>query len=211
MSFDITIHPIGQLELQRFVFDVVTNPQLAKARANEIASDANSQEKIMRLYGMFEKWRSGEEDCSCPFGWAAAVIAGHVHRYWYARNECLSFANDTIRLFEPLAAFGPNELKAWPNASNRRIESNYSASGLIPVERFGIVRQILSSGAVKPRGNGRMQPFTQEAVESYTAALEYAEQRGLMLIEAAEIVIPLESKCYSLEANLHAHFLRGQD
>src|SRR5207253_693867 len=113
MGFDVTFHPIGADQLRHFLFDVLDDGSLAAARAAELSAEPKHRKVLDQLYESFPGWLAGRgaPPVGNSFAVVAAVIAGFLHPYWYARGTALTFlAEEHLpemkSLFVPLGRLG---------------------------------------------------------------------------------------------------------
>lgn len=199
MGLDVTFHPLGRDELERWVLDVVDDPGQAAARCGELLAMAPL---VRRVYDQFPGWMAANADPAHTFNFAAAAIAGVLGPYAYCRGDAISLALDRDPGLagqlggEPFLALG--ELRpGGPLARlplTRRLVGNGSASGWIPPQRLDALRQALRTS----------QAFSPAAVEALEPVLRYAIERKLGLIEASDLVVPLANEFRTDPGNLRA-------
>jgi len=217
MGFDVTFHPIGADQLRHFLFDVLDDGSLAAARAAELSAEPKHRKVLDQLYESFPEWLAGRGDppVGNSFAVVAAVIAGFLHPYWYARGTALTFlAEEHLpeikSLFVPLGRLGPGPLAALPDESRGMIYGNESASGFIPPQKIARAQELLESLGDRPGRAGLSLLETavdEEGVESLQAALLYCRERGLGMVEAADVVVPIADHCVTNFENMRAPFL----
>jgi hypothetical protein len=216
MGFDITFHPISKADLDRYLFEVADNPTLAEARAKELAVDGDDFQMIMEFYYQkFPRWlaeAAEKERRRIPafaafFVRTAAALAGFKYPYWYCRGSALSFVagqEASLRaLFTPVGRMTQGVLSTMGDCSDGLIAENFSASGFIadlPALRKELGRLSHSVDRF----------FDKEGHWALENALAFAEQRGLGLIEAADVYVPMQGGG-SKFANLRADFLQNRD
>ena len=215
MGFDVTFHPVGAAELQRFLFDVIADTSLARQRAAELAKDAKHRKLLVTLYGSFPEWLAEPAPLPNTFAFAAAIIAGFLHPYWYARGTAFTLlaeghVPEMAELFVPLGRVAPGPLSSVPDRSRGLFRGNESASGFVPPDRIARAQELLESLADRP-GRGplsMLETFVdEESLESLRAVMRYCRDRELGLIEATDLVVPFSGECVSNHANLRAPFL----
>jgi hypothetical protein len=146
---------------------------------------------------------------------AAAILAGFLHPYWYARGQALTFlaeehAPELAGLFVPIGKVAQGKLSALPDRKHAMIFGNESASGFIPPERIEFVMGILDALAEQPGRGGLSLLETvldDEGLESLRSALNYCRTHGLGMIEASDVVVPAADQCISDFGNLRAQFM----
>lgn len=217
MGFDVTFHPIGTNQLRRFLFEVIEDSSLSETRAAELSSDPKKRKGLLALYKVFPEWLAGGGDppLGNTFAVAAAVIAGFLHPYWYSRGTALTFlAEEHVaemkEVFVPLGQVVPGRLSELPDASRGMIYGNESASGFIPPDRVMRAQELLQSLADRPGRAGLSLLETlvdEDGLESLRAAMKYCLERGLGMIEASDVVVPIADECMTEFENLRAPFL----
>ncbi|HEY2585972.1 MAG TPA: hypothetical protein VGI81_09445 [Tepidisphaeraceae bacterium] len=219
MGFDVTFHPIGGAELQRFLFDVIADGSLAEHRAAELAKTPKERDTVLKLYRAFPNWIAEKAPVGSSFAFAAAIVAGFLHPYWYARGTALTFlaegcVPELADVFVPLGRVAPGVLADAPDRHRGMIWGNDSASGLIPADRITSVRHLLESLADRP-GRGSLSLLEtivdEDALESLRAALQYCAAHNLGMIEASDVVVPFSGQCLTRYTNLRATFLDKMD
>lgn len=202
MSFDISFHPFGPEEIERYVFDVWRAPALSKQRAAELTDDPLKQRAIVEtLYARFPAWRDealeGTLRTNETLALSCAALSGYRHFYFHARGSALSFLAEHLpeltSLFVPLSRLpgAPPELKSL-DFNGALIDGNFRASGLLPLEHFDALRSAFDQ-LDSLRGRAPATFFSlfdagdRRALEEALAA---AERLGLGLIEAADLVVP---------------------
>ncbi|MBW2732201.1 MAG: hypothetical protein JRH20_07385 [Deltaproteobacteria bacterium] len=207
-SFDVTFHPFGAEEIDRYVFDVWRNPSLARARARELNDDGAKQEVIITtIYAQFAAWRAQLETGQVETGqlkgtktlaFACAALSGYRHFYSYAQGSALAFAAEfapeIANLFIPLSALpnAPPEL-ASIDFNGGLLDTNYSASGLLPLQHFAALRCALDGLREKAESSAALFClFDEHDREALESALAAAEGLGVGLMEAADLVVPAE-------------------
>lgn len=215
MGFDVTFHPIGAEQLQHFLFDVVDDPAKAESRAKEISNTKKYQTAALKLYGQMPAWLADNEMIGPTFAFAAAILAGFLHPYWYARGQALTFlaeehAAEAAELFVPLGKVVPSKLSALPDRKRAMIFGNESASGFIPPDRIKRAVELLDNAAKQP-GRGGLSKletiFDDDGLEALRSALDYCLQHQLGMIEASDVVVPIANQCISDSSHLRAKFI----
>ena len=153
MGYDVTFHPVSAAELQRFVFDLVDKPALAKARVAEISSVARKRKDLIDISGHLSAFAAQAAADRHAFGntiaFAAAAVAGFLHPYWYARGAALTFlcvtklAKSTEVPFTPLPKLAKGKVAKLKDGSDGFLTNNYTASGFIAPERIAGVEALL--------------------------------------------------------------------
>ncbi len=186
MGYDVTFHPVGQGELDHFVFDVLDDPSLGAARAAEITKHPDSRELIESLYADLPAGLAAPEEME----FICACIAGFLHPYWYARGQALSSLLPPP-LFTPMPKIARGRLASI---------SNSSRGGFIEPHKLTLIESLLPA-----------HQLDEQAIDSLRRAIRYAQSRNLGLIEASDVVMPIADSCQSSFENLRAHFINRLD
>lgn len=214
MGYDITFHPISKMELKKYFFDVIEDPKLAAKRAVEISKDKNMQELALKIYGLLGDWKkglaAGEFTFSNSFAYGAAIIAGILHPYWYSRDRCVSFLGDKDiffrRFLESLCDVSPKTFKGLKDESEGMILENYVGGGYIDNSKLKELKDAL----LNPKYGRIVGDFKQpDDLKALLKAVEYALAHKTGILEASEIVVPLENQCATNIENLRAEFRKN--
>jgi hypothetical protein len=141
-----------------------------------------------------ESW-DDDDDASNPFygspTFMAACVAGFLHPYWYARGATLSFVcikTVGLDLFTPFYRVGNGRIRSVRDLGGETLDENYTASSLIEDAMLLRVQAWLAKPDSAPAAFGEI--FHQSARESLEAAVSYARERGLGLLEASDLIEP---------------------
>jgi hypothetical protein len=219
VGFDVTFHPVSADELRRFLFDVIADGSLAAERAGELAEDAKHRNLLLKLYGSFPEWLAEPAPVPNTFAFAAAIIAGFLHPYWYARGTALTLLAEGHLpemggLFVPLGRVEPGPLASLPDDSRGLFHGNESASGFVPPQRIARAQELLESLADRP-GRGPLSMLEtvvdEESLQSLRAVMRCCREHALGLIEATDLVVLFSGQCVSNYDNLRAPFLNRME
>jgi hypothetical protein len=219
VGFDVTFHPVRADELRRYLFDVIADGSLAEHRAGELATAAKHRNLLLKLYGSFPEWLAEPAPVPNTFAFAAAIVAGFLHPYWYARGTAFTLlaeghVPEMAGLFVPLGQMAPGRLSSVPDRSRGLFRGNESASGFVPPERIARAQELLESLADRP-GRGPLSMLEtlvdEESLESLRAVTRYCREHGLGLVEATDLVVPFSGECVSNYDNLRAPFLNRME
>lgn len=202
MGFDVTIHAVSESDLQRYVFDVVRDPALARSRARELTTDEAKLAWLFRMYEAFPEWKEDISDMSSTFGIACGVVAGFRSLFWYVRNEAISWIPGVDELMIPLAALAPDVFNIETQNLPKKLLSNESASGIILASNIPFLRSIITQF-----GNMSDSNKISDITEVGPVICDYASNNKLAIFEASDIVIPVANICYPLQSNMRASFL----
>jgi len=209
MGFDVTFHPVSESQLQRYLADVLADHSVAEQRAAELAPDPKERDVILKLYNAMPNWVKERIPIANSFAMGAAIIAGFLHPYWYARGTAFTFLAEErlpemVDVFVPLGKVIP-ALGGLPDRSRGMIRGNESASGLIPADGIKKASELLESLGQR-RGRGGLSLLEtvvdEEGLSSLRAVLEYCSANNLGMIEASDVVVPISSQCLTKYSNL---------
>jgi hypothetical protein len=212
MGFDVTFHPVSPADLQRYCFDVASDPELARVRVAEIAASQGKQRDLFdgvlsRLPEFVEEQRQGASQFGSTVAMAAAAVAGYIHPFWYARGCALSFVCDkrpeVARLITPLPELAAGPIAELSDETGGLLSSNYTAGGVVLPEALPKLAELVEEGA--------FESFDEDCLDSLRRAIAYARERGLGLMEATDLVVPFSGEAYTDTDNLRAHFLKNVD
>jgi len=161
------------------------------------------------------QWLAAKEQVGSSFALGAAIIAGFLHPFWYARGQALSFVAEkhvpeAADLFVRLGDVAPRLHSELPDSSRGLIKGGESASGLIPPERIEAVDRLLRRMEEMPGTGGRtllQTAFDADGLASLRAALAYCRVKKLGMIEASDIVVPFSGESLTEIKNMRAPFL----
>jgi hypothetical protein len=223
VGYDVTFHPVSLGDLQRYVFDVVDHPELAEARAKEIAKTKRKQKDLIdgfsELPGFVKELRQGEAAFGQTIAFAAAAVVGYIHPFWYARGSALTFlvVGKMVKPAElpivSLTRVAKGTVAKLTDESGGFLSANYTASGVVPPERLDELSALLdrlSKRKAKP-GNAIGKAFDEDGLDSLRRGIAYARARGLGLMEATDLVVPFANEFYTDADNMRAHFLKNVD
>lgn len=199
MGWDISYHPISEAQMHAWYFDVLAGKTSVATLANQHDLEEFYQQKYVDTINVALE-TSSEDIFDKSHGYYIAVIQGFLEKYFYVRGGALSFAEGDIlqKYFKPWQAIIPEN--GFPQKIDNHIVENYSSGIFIPKEK---VTQLLSDyktdEVVKTALN---ELFSDGRMVVFLKALAYAEERGLGLLEATEVVAPNpldlnSSACYS--------------
>lgn len=213
MGFDVTFHPVSKEDLKRFLVDVVEDPKLIGARLNELSKDENARRDIRAgIYDRFPDWLSefeegGDLTFEGTFAFAAAALAGYRHPYWYARGSAVAFLLETAPhlggFFVPLGRQFKGAIAKLPDYSGGLISQNYTASGFVEPQRLPDLKKELVALAASKK---LYQVFDEQGYDAVSRAIDYALPKGLGLMEATDLVVPISGETFTEPANMRSHF-----
>jgi hypothetical protein len=208
MGHDISFHPVALAELQHFVFDVIDNPRLLKQRVDELSDDPNTRHAIDAQFRLTLKAierdasadddpeenprdDSDDEDDVGPADEAvrnlAASVAACLHPCWCSRGSGLSLVHDpaVTALIRRYSEIAQGRVRTIEDADGPYITGNGSSTGFIMPEGVAALSQRLAA-----RDPVLIEGLGQGGADALSRAFAYAVERGLGLIEAADLAIP---------------------
>ena len=213
MGFDVTFHPVSKEDLKRFLVDVIEDPKLIGARLNELSKDEAARRDIRTgIYDKFPDWLSEFEDggdvtFEGTFAFAAAALAGYRHPYWYARGSAVAFLLEVAPhlggFFVPLGRQFKGPIAKLPDYSGGLISQNYTASGFVEPQRLPDLKKALAELAANKK---LFQVFDEAGFDAVSRAIDYALPKGLGLMEATDLVVPISNETFTEPANMRSHF-----
>ncbi len=210
--FDITFHPVAVADLQRYCFDFAADQADIHRRLEEIGRTPDKRrslwDSLIRLPDRLERVRRGEKAFGQMVGFMAAVVAGYIHPYWYARGSDERFLcgrhPSLPSYFTPLPHVATGPVSALADAAGGVLSTNYSASGIVPPEGTARLDRFLGELAL---AGGFKSISDREDFDALERAVGYAAQHGLGLMEAAGLAEPFRDRYFSDYDNLRARFL----
>lgn len=197
MGYDITFHPIAADDIRQYIFDVIEQPELAEARAADMASNPEQQRKIERIYEQMGEWVAELSKGKClpineTIAYATAQIAGILRPYWYARGAAISMLDDdtVLDLFVPLTKMADAPDCLCEASKFAHIGLNYSASGVI-TDLDQLERNLERLGLDNNNPPTLFTVFDRATLASLREAIAYCREHDLALIEAADVVVPI--------------------
>lgn len=197
MGFDVSWHPISQMEMHRWYFD-----RLGEVRAGKVSGiatvlleyapgKASGHEDFCRK-GYREILEQGakvgpQEDFGKTHGFYLAAVQGMFRTFYYTRGGAFSFL---LEEYPEMAAYTlPFERivgDAFPNPKANRILENYCGGVYIPEDQIPRLAADYMSGKIKPQ----LESCFGETLPVFLKALGHAGKEKLGLLEATEVVEP---------------------
>jgi hypothetical protein len=211
MGYDITFHPVGLDELEKYCANLALDSTKIEAAIAECEIQEVERKALHGYLLNLAKWQSSDPatiDFGKCFGMLSATVAGYLHPYWYTRGSAISFWVETKRPLQArpksLTSLFPKAFSRFADGSGGLINGNYSASGFFEPQSLQEIRESIVNVRSKDSEFGG---FNDEGREALGCALDYAETRGLGLIEASDIVVPVSNQVLTSADNLRARFL----
>lgn len=217
MGYDVTFHAISPVELENYVFDVIRHSDHAQDRSQQITPDPVKQEFILQhVYSdHLNKWTARVQsdddfklrEISSSYAVVAAMLAGYLHPFHYARNFSLSLISEDYpkvkNFFQSLTQLKDSPLSGFTDSFSGQLPSNYASSGVVQDPQAALT-------FVDRHQKALIRHYGKDDVEALRTMLQYCIDRDLYFIEASEIVIPMNDVCNSDDDNLHAYFMKDE-
>lgn len=202
MGWDISYHPMGSDEIASVYFAGVENPERAKEFAEKYDVVPFHHEN---LAAAFQRGKDFDgQDFGTGHAFNLAIIAGYLRKYWYVRGSALSFLYEDSEFspyFSDWDALVPASYQ--PRSFPNHLTENYCGGVFISHQALQKLKQDMESNAsIKEKME---ELFSHGRLAVFTAAMNGALEKGLGLLEAAEVIEPFpfdlnNSKSFS---NLH--------
>lgn len=199
MGWDISYHPISEEQMKAWYFDVLEGKTLVTTLASQHDIEGFYQQKYTDTINV--ALETGADDIfEKTHGYYIAVIQGFFEKYFYVRGGALSFAETDLlqKYFKPWEAIIPEN--RFTQKIHNHIVENYSSGVYIPKEK---VTQLLNDYKNDAEVKAALDElFSHNRIAVFLKALAYADEKGLGLLEATEVVEPNpldlnSSACYS--------------
>ena len=199
MGWDISYHPIAEDQMKAWYFDVLEDKTLVTTLASQYGIEEFYQQKYTDTINV--ALETGADDIfEKTHGYYLAVIQGFFEKYFYVRGGALSFAETDVlqKYFKPWEAIVPEN--RFTQKIHNHIVENYSSGVYIPKEK---VAQLLNDYKNDAEVKATLDElFSHNRIAVFLKALAYADEKGLGLLEATEVVEPNpldlnSSACYS--------------
>lgn len=233
MGFDITLHPLSLQEFRQFLAMAVDKDNLMAAYQDYtrnsaklhryqfsvrfIASDVTAHEKksehLRQVYYRFPQWQkdvlSKNIAFEKTFGYAAAVIAGYLHPYWYLRGTGLSWLCMKDSFFfsflESITALVPEYFGNMKDTSGGMITENYQGGGYVAYEKLEALTQAL----IGPYRELADEVLGDQGLETLLTVIRYAQEHETGILEAADVMVPFSGECATDHDHLRAGYLKN--
>jgi hypothetical protein len=188
MRCNVTYHPISETEIQEWYFDVLVD----NGKIDKLSEKYNIDEFNMG------KYRSIIEDGVCVEGWEPfdythgffiANIQGFFRKYFYIRNSAFSFLIDQHKYFKTYT-------KGWrdiliqkiKNPMFNKIKYAFSSGVYIPFEK--VIELLEAYNKNNEVRSDLDKYYSENRINVFIKALEYAKENKLGLLEATEVMLP---------------------
>lgn len=193
MGFDISYHPIGIDQMNAWYFDRLAEvAQEDFSQLQKVGKDAGLEEFYIDKYIETMKTTSTPPPSEDPFekhhAYCIAVVQGFFLPYFYTRGTALSFLlEETPELKKYITSWSsikPENI-VCPVADG--LVENYSGGVYISAKQ---VSELLADLEQETETKDLFTDFFEENFPVFVKALKYAEEHGLGLLEATEVVEP---------------------
>jgi hypothetical protein len=188
MRCNVTYHPISEKEIQEWYFDVFVDND----KIDTLSEKYNIDEFNMGKYRFIIESGlcvDGRESFDDTHGFSIAKIQGFFRKYFYIRNSAFSFLIDEHKYFKTYT-------KGWRDILVQKIKSpmankikkNYSSGVYIPFEKvIELLEEYNKNNEVR---SDLDKYYSENRINVFIKALEYANENKLGLLEATEVILP---------------------
>ncbi len=199
MGWDISYHPISEEQIKSWYFDVLEDKNAIELLSQQYSLDDFYKQKYLDTIDVALKTDAGGI-FDKTHGYYIAVVQGFFEKYFYVRGGALSFSEsgNLKKYFKEWETFIPRE-KLTENVYNQIVE-NYCSGVFLPNNQ---VKQLLEDYKSDPSIKNELDDlFSPKYIGVFLKALEYADEKGLGILEATEVMEPNpidlnQSSCYS--------------
>ena len=211
MGYDVSYHPITEEQIHKLYFNVIEDINLTDSLKVRVPScqlkDESQRDEIEKFY--LDKYKETiktsikmkDEDFGTSHAFNIAVVQGFFEEFFYTRGSALSFLDND--------SFFKKYTTSWTKFVNSKYLNNYYGDKLNTNHSGGVfispsqVSLILQDYDVDlDLKNTLDKLFSHKRIDVFLAALSYAKERNLGLLEATDVVEPHpdyygEHVCYS--------------
>lgn len=199
MGYDISYHPISEKKIINWYFESIAHPEQIEALATDHNLDEFYKTKFQDTINAGRQTDQNDY-FDKTHGFFIAVVQGFFERYFYTRGAALSFSKNSAleAYYKKWEDFVPSEFLT-KRIHNRLLE-NYCSGVFIPsAQVVQLLADYQHDGEIKAELDSL---FSEGRIAVFLKALQFAQDRGLGLLEATEVVEPQpfdlnESKSYS--------------
>lgn len=192
MGFDISYHPIGIDQMNAWYFDRLAEvAQEDFSQLEKVGKDAGLEEFYIDKYIETMK-TSSTPPPEAPFekhhAYCIAVVQGFFLPYFYTRGTALSFLlEETPELKKYITSWSSIKPESIVCPVADGLVENYSGGIYISAKQ---VSELLADLERETETKDLFTDFFEENFPVFVKALKYAEEHGLGLLEATEVVEP---------------------
>lgn len=199
MGWDISYHPISEKQISEWYFDVLDNQELIEGLSTENKIEDFYKEKYKETIKVGLETKA-DDIFDKNHGYYVAVVQGFFQKFFYTRGSALSFSENPLlkKYYKQWTEIIPNE-KLTKNVNNQIIE-NYCSGVYIPKDQ---VTELLNDYENNSELRKELDDlFSHNRIGVFKKALKFAQENGLGLLEATEVIEPNpmdlnNSTCYS--------------
>jgi hypothetical protein len=188
MGFDVSYHPVSEAELKEWYFDALTDETMVDILIErfEIASFCRQRYQDIVQAG---RDTAPNQSFDKTHAFYAAVVQGFFRTYFYIRGGAFTFVLEEKPEYRgytmPWAEILGREIT---QPVKNQIVENYCGGVYIPAGQVTrLLADITSSEQVRA---DLLKVFGEGTLDVFVLALEYAQENGLGLLEATEVVEP---------------------
>jgi hypothetical protein len=220
MGFNTTLHPIAEAELKHYVFDIADHPELAGDRVKDITSDPERQAFLRdSVYAEFAKIKADREKgvrvyMGNSYTYAAAVIAGFLHPYFYSWGTCVAVLAANVKqepwttLIEGLAEMAPVRLRGCYDDRDCWLGGNFEGWGYVKYENLSR----LKDNTFAPEYQETLHAWwPKKGKDIMLEVIEYCLEHQTGFLEATDVAVPFLGRIVSDEASLQVRFDQAID
>jgi hypothetical protein len=189
MGFDVSYHPVSEAEMMEWYFGALEDDARIDSLAEKYGINDFYRGKYRDTINVGLQMKAGEY-FDKTHSYFVAVVQGFSRTYFYVRGGAFTFA------VEANPSHG-RYTKSWTDILGREIEQpvanqiieNYCGGVYIPADR---VPRLLEDIETDPdiRAELEGQVFGEGTMTVFMKALRHAQEHGLGLLEATEVVEP---------------------
>ncbi len=205
MGFDVSYHPISEQEMEQWYFlplewvragEIEKVRQLAEARGIE-PFYCNKYLDTLKVGAQ----TTAEELFDKSHSYYLAVVQGFFRDFYYIRGAAFSFLVEQKPIYRTYTKSWPEIWrKPWPNEARSQLLENYCGGVYLPPQQ--VVRLLADYDKNSHVREDLEQCYSHGRLAVFLKALQAAQEQGLGILEAAEVVEPdpfdpNKSSCYS--------------
>ena len=195
MGYDVTYHPISEIEMKKWYFDRLQEIKMGNlVPAQELAKSFGMQDFYIDKYittlraGVASK-DNGRELFDKTHGFYVAVVQGLFRTYFYTRGSAFSFLIDEKPEFQKYTKSWQDILETVITCPLRnKITENYCSGIYLPYEQ---VKQLFEDYTQISGIKEALDTFFSEGrIDVFLKAVVYSLEHQLGLLEATEVAEP---------------------
>jgi hypothetical protein len=192
MGFDVSYHPISEPEIKEWYFDALENDSLIDDLAARYGIEDFYRDKYRGMLKKIGRETQPDESFDKTHAYYIAAVQGFFRTYFYIRGGAFTFVieenPDYRRYTKPWVEILGREI-AQP-VKNQIIE-NYCGGVYIPADQVPrLLSDIGNDAEIREYLEKEKGVFGEGTLAIFLKALRYAQESGLGLLEATEVVEP---------------------